>query len=549
MKKNIINLKYLILLYIILLCCLISTYSHHGQLLIDCGREVYYPTQIIKGQILYKDLFNIYGPFSYMFNAFLFKCFGVNLNVLYFAGYFCAFAIISSLYMIAKRFLNEFIAFSISIFAISVGVLNLNLFNFVFPYSYAMLYGFTAFLISLFLLLKYSENSDKIIYLYLSSLLAGLSLANKYEFIAYFLAIIFAVLKIKKLNLKEYIYTILSLSFFPVACFSILFLQGLEFNNLISTVIIVKKMALSQSLRYFYSVQGVYFNKNTIPVMIITFLKFLMIMSFLILSLKVRYKFLSCLLFLSVLFFGLISTGPAAFNFLPVATLILSIISYKKIINNTPLILLILSSFLVSLKTFWGLATLNYGLFFICPLLIAFLALIAIYFDDKNINRNLIGVYVLLIAFVLGYQNILIYQPKHYLVKTDRGQIYIDKNLSMATNELINFIQKNTKKNDKIVIFPEGTFVNFLTDRKSDNYYNSLIPLYFEVLGEKKFINHFKKNMPEYIVFNNINMSKDYYFENICNDYAFEFCEFVEKNYCYRKEIDVGFRYLIFQKR
>lgn len=125
----------------------------------------------------------------------------------------------------------------------------------------------------------------------------------------------------------------------------------------------------------------------------------------------------------------------------------------------------------------------------------------------------------------------------------------MNKELSLATNNLIYFIKVNTKKTDKIVIFPEGLMINFLTDRPSDGYYNSLIPIYIDAFGEEKLIKYFESNMPEYIVFNNVDMHKDYYVKNICNDYAFGFCGFVAKNYIYRKEIDFGFRYLIYERK
>ena len=100
MIKNKETLKYFIPLIFITLVVLGITYSHHNGLIIDCGREAYYPQKILNGKVLYKDLFNIYGPFSYIFNAILFKIFGNNSNTLYIAGSFCAFGIISTLFYI-----------------------------------------------------------------------------------------------------------------------------------------------------------------------------------------------------------------------------------------------------------------------------------------------------------------------------------------------------------------------------------------------------------------------------------------------------------------
>ena len=90
--------------------------------------------------------------------------------------------------------------------------------------------------------------------------------------------------------------------------------------------------------------------------------------------------------------------------------------------------------------------------------------------------------------------------------------------------------------------------INFLTNTQSDGFYNSFLPLYAETFGEEKFIEHYKTNMPEYFIFNNLNM-KDYYFEYICKDYGLKFCAFVQENYLLDKVIDNNFRYLIFKRK
>ena len=65
-------------LIIIFLCFLPFFIFHQGLLLIDTGREFYIASQCMHGQILYKDIFNIYAPLSYQLNALLFLIFGVK---------------------------------------------------------------------------------------------------------------------------------------------------------------------------------------------------------------------------------------------------------------------------------------------------------------------------------------------------------------------------------------------------------------------------------------------------------------------------------------
>ena len=246
--------------------------------------------------------------------------------------------------------------------------------------------------------------------------------------------------------------------------------------------------------------------------------------------------------------FILLSITPASFVFLPILIAIIAVLGFKKIIKNVPLTILTLASITLSLKIFWGLTTLNYGVFFASFLFITILSLILELFKDKTINQKAIGVYILIVSTVLCYQNLFALSIKNQPISTNQGQIYTEQYLSVSTNDLINYINKNTKKSDTIAIFPEGTLINFLTQRPADNEYSSLIPLYVETLGDEKIIDHFKKTKPQYIIFNNWN-TKDYYFNYICNDYAVSFCNYVARNYTQEKVIDNGLRYLIFKKR
>jgi len=558
MKKISTDLKYLISIWVILILAIIPTYAHHGHLILDCGREVYYPTQILLGKVLYKDLFNIYGPFSYMFNALLFKIFGVNLNVLYGFGCVCAFSITTLIYLISKRFLSKFLSFSIAVYTVCLGVLTLNLFNFIFPYSYGMLYGIVAFMASVWLLLKYVQTPKSLSYLYLSSFFVGLCVTSKYEFLPYLIVILYAVFKVKPLNLKEYFYTIASFLFVPVFCFGVLFWQGLNFQDLINTAKIIKTMAQTQTLKYFYITQGVCFDKKTIGFLLLNLVKTAVPLFLFCWGVGRKNKFLAVSLIVVATCLMATLTSPVTFSFLPILILVSAVFNFKNLIKNKALTILVLSGLTISLKSFWGLATLNYGLFFVSFLIVAFLALIFDIWDKKNSKiihlfpnspfHQIVGVYILIIAMILGCQELAKLKFKQYKIETSRGEIYTNEYLYGATNELIKYIDKNTKKTDTVVIFPEGMVINFLTNRKTDDLYNSLIPLYVETFGEEKIIQHFKETKPEYIIFNNWNTG-DYYFKYIGSDYAVAFCNFVATNYVQEKVIDSGFRYLIFKRK
>lgn len=547
MQKLKTDFKYLIVLFLFSLVGILLTYAHHGNLLIDNGREAYYPTQVLLGKILYKDIFNVYGPFSYMLNALLFKLFGINLNVLYIVGSICAISIISLIYLIARKFLSEFLSFSIGILTISVGLLYSGLFNFIFPYSYAILYGILAFLISFWFLLKYEKNSDNTKFLYLSCFFAGVCITNKYEFLPYLAVILYSMIKIKPLNLKEYCYSFFSILFIPFLCFGILFLQGLRLADLVITAKYINNMAHGKALNFFYRYSGVYFCDKTLNFLFTIFLKTSILCTIFVYSFtKLKKIFLvPVIIVTSIIMLYLVDY--TIFLFLPALILILTLIHFKKIINNQKLLLLALSGITISLKIFWGLTTTNYGVFFLSFLLITLLAIGLDIFKNKTINQKAIGIFIIVITLILGYKNILTFKGKSFCLKTDRGIFHVDESFYIPTNELIKYINEKTKPTDKILILPEGAMINFLTNRPTDNFYISLIPPYIDAFGEKNIIEHFKNNKPDYIIFNNWN-TQDYGFSYICKDYATSFCNYVQQNYHLQSVIANKLFYLIYKK-
>ena len=221
------------------------------------------------------------------------------------------------------------------------------------------------------------------------------------------------------------------------------------------------------------------------------------------------------------------------------------ILNYKKIINNLSLFIVVISIFLISLKVFWGVLLNSYGVYYLPLILLA----LAIMFKDKftELEWDYIGFYVLVLSILIGFHNIKALPYKNVPVQTEKGKIYVKKKYE-TTTQLLDFIKTNSTKADKIVIYPEGMMINFLSDRKSDSFYNSMIPLYEETFGVDTYVKHFKKNLPRYIIFNSWD-SFDYYFSIICKDYGFNFCEFVKNNYFEKSRLQGDFSYVIFERK
>ena len=134
-----------------------------------------------------------------------------------------------------------------------------------------------------------------------------------------------------------------------------------------------------------------------------------------------------------------------------------------------------------------------------------------------------------------------------YKIQTPYGSIYTTEEYGKPVDEILNLINSNNAQ--KMTVFPEGLIINFLSknSRISDDYYNSLLPLYTETFGEQTLIKHFSENQPDYIILTNQSM-QDYNNGSICKDYALDFCASVYKNYKPEKAFGKDLRFFVFHK-
>ena len=113
------------------------TWGHWGDFQVDNGRELYVPAEILKGKLLFRDLWYMYGPLAPYLKALLFWIFGVKLNVLYGFGLSLAVGTALLMYETTRFFrLGPVGNLVPSLFFLSEAFYP-TIRNFIFPYSYA----------------------------------------------------------------------------------------------------------------------------------------------------------------------------------------------------------------------------------------------------------------------------------------------------------------------------------------------------------------------------------------------------------------------------
>jgi hypothetical protein len=117
-----------------------STWAAWGNLTIDSGHEMYVPWVLSEGKMLYRDVWFMYFPASPYFNSYLFRLFGVHLNVLYLAGSFSALGSAVFLFLAGMKLRSPAAGWMAGT-VLLLEAFQPTLFCFPLPYSFSAVYG------------------------------------------------------------------------------------------------------------------------------------------------------------------------------------------------------------------------------------------------------------------------------------------------------------------------------------------------------------------------------------------------------------------------
>jgi hypothetical protein len=455
MKDNKLNL--IIIFFIILIGFLVFA-NNICSPLSDIGREFYIAEQVAKGNVLYKDILIEFAPLGYLLNGFIIKIFGSSANTFLLTGFILSLICLYGCYFITELFTDKKVSLFVTATIVPVCTFSPYISNWITPYSYPILYALSAFIWSLYFLLKAIKSENKN-YFILSCILFGFSIISKYEFLCFFLVLLFIVFY-KKYKLKYLLWILL----FPLISVIILLIQGCNINDFYNAIVYILNFSKSSSLSYFYYYFGILFSISNLK--------------------KITYLFNSNFL--------------TFFRPVYLITLIILIFDIKNIKKDILLLVLFLSAILSSIKTTGGISLAIYGTYFL-PLL--FICLISYLY--KHINKNLIILFCILIFISYSLYDYRENQIAEYKILPNQT-VKIKKIFYKPISETIEYINNNTNEDDTVLVLPESAFINYLTGRKSNNCLYTLAPPNSETIADSKIIELLKKNPPDYIIISNI---------------------------------------------
>ena len=135
----------------------VQSYQAWGDLIIDLGRDLYLPGQLLAGRVLYRDVLYNYGPVAPYLLAGVVALFGDSLRVFSSVGLLSGLSCMVALYLTGWRIGGIPAAFSTSLFFLVFSFFANSTWgcNFVLPYSFAATLGMSFALWSFYFLLRY----------------------------------------------------------------------------------------------------------------------------------------------------------------------------------------------------------------------------------------------------------------------------------------------------------------------------------------------------------------------------------------------------------
>jgi len=569
MKNNIANegknefLPHLIILAAFFLL-LSQTWFRWGNLIIDTGRELWLPGELLKGKILYKDIVSFYGFLPSYLIAGLYKIFGISINTLVYTGIALTLIVSFTVYRIARFFLDQGFSTLLVVnflFVFAFGCYTSSaIFNFILPYSFASTF-FTAFTaLSLYYFLKFIFCGYKKNLVIWSILLTAAFLCRPESALAVWPAFLSggfipAIRQSKSERFKIFTY-LLSPLFLAALCYGLFFLATHAFNDFKEMFVGgIKVIADAPVSKEWAGVDDVTSNLLQIS------LSFLLhIALFLGLAVSCRIASLSnsgkntytqtiIPLLAAFLFFAALRQSSAYDLQYSCLTLVLlcGTITYlfqalSQTVTSRSLGLLVLfsTSLLMTCRIFLAASPYQYGFFLLTMPLICYYIFFGDFFAAVLEKRFKIPQGTLSAAIAIFFILMIIpfwersnnnYKKHDEAAHTSKGDFYYENNTQTAIFwKSVDYLKKHTSKNSTVVVFPEGVGINFFSERDAPIKHHSFLPHDIKLFNEDKMLSKIKAAKIDYIVILSRN-TKEWGPESFGVDYAKKIQKWINDNY------------------
>ncbi len=471
-KVNKINPLFLaVALFLIFLLYLLATYNHTTAKG-DMAEYLNNPLRVINGELPYRDFWLLFPPGEVFLPAFIYKAFGLNINIL------LIFSVVITAFIGMFSFLLGRLIFRDNFFAATSATLVF--FNGITHYlGFAYIHmHFLLLFISAFIFIKYLRNNSAV-ELFLTGFFVGLAFLFKfYEVGGVFLAFLLTIFIHSRFDGKSFSYSIKSIAVF---CGGVLLVVGLASLVLIEIWQPMVKEIVIESVLHGTSMNLPYFTSSISYLgLILTYLKGV---------LETGEYFCPMKIFCHLAKF-INATLLYLLPFLLVGISIWYLIGKKLEKSDKVVVLFFLLWGMFTFPKALGRSDISHLVFSITPLFFLLLFLLQKSIKKFETNKSSLEKYIaygfILITLLLLMPVPLFFRSTgyalvkpHYEVNTEYGAlVFYNESEAKDVNAVIDFINKNTKEGDYVFVTPWNAPPFYaLTNRKNPTYYDSLIDL------------------------------------------------------------------------
>jgi hypothetical protein len=517
------------------------------------------------GEMPIRDYYLLVPPASYQINAFLLTFFGERISVLLAAGAINGLIFVLLLYKALLHGVSKFEAWVITISTILISVFNCSIFNFVFPYTFAMPYASSAFLGSLVCMLTFIDTK-RLRHLLLASLFYGLSISLKHEFILFGLILLITPILVK-FKSKNWLLKSLLLAALPMSASLIaLTASGVEFAHWINFFEWFKNFINSPLLKAFYRRVGVYSIDPLVKYIYHTSLFFFVYAAavcvwtyagapkFSQTARRTSYSFLFILCLLlpwhdgntGFLWLGIIALA------ISLTAILLSLLKEHKDGRLTKLCILILSFCLAGTKTATAPAVGLYGSIFwpyYWGAIGVSLTILYRLYPVDILNRLSRGTFFLLLASSISlsnYRNLTLINIadkqinssnttnslKNRDIRDSIENVFVPQTDYESLSPIFSIINHYRDGNSQLLVAPEGSLINFILRMPGFYGIHNLMPTFFLSFKPGEILNLFKSKPPHFILKNLAIRGEAAPYEVFGDNYAQDLMSEINQRYC-----------------
>jgi hypothetical protein len=471
---------------------LYATWATWGSLTVDSGHEMYVPTVLSEGKMLYRDVWFMYGPLAPYLNSFLFRLFGVHLNVLYWAGSLSALGSAIFLYLTGMR-LSSWLAGWSAGAVLLLEAFHPTFFCFPLPYSYNTVYACLTACLFLWLVVGASVSKGWG-WMFAAGMVAAAALLLKLEFGAasyLTLALLIMARSFQQRSWRSIHRDVIAILPGVVICAVVIHwmisIAGVDF--------ILQENFMSWPTSYFMKAYGKFWLAQTgfslsLPAFAEAAKQTLIVLGFwqglhLLLTWKRanrRSIYLRAVLFLATLAYMVIyvhGNDVLRVLFFPqdmvlyvtvAATAALLYFWWQPELQRAPgLILLLIFTSLLAFRILLKMAPWDYAIYYNGPVVLSFLLLLRPLILQNGNARH--SVFLAELVVCLGcvavpalYTRKVVSETASWVpLITERGTIFVKKNLAEQYRAGIQFMKEKNAKGEAVLSLPEDTSLYFLS--------------------------------------------------------------------------------------